>query len=359
MADMSRRAFALAAGGAFALAALGTRIEAAAQASQASKSDPLYFIDPDLRPAARQVQKMGPSGGKLTKDSLTQLRSGGASIAPTPLPQVPVSERHIPGRNGMPDVTVYVINADPNAVRPVVVHTHGGGYISGAAKWEVRYLQAMALELDCVVVTVEYRLAPETTYAGSKEDNYTALAWTYANAGELGIDRNRIALMGESAGGGHAALLAQTARDRGEVPLVLQVLIYPMLDDRTGSTHSVPAPIGTIGWTAQGNRFGWESFLGVEPGGPNVPSGAVPAREKNLVGLPPAFIGVGSVDLFVSEDIEYGRRLIETDIPTDLLVVPGAFHGFDRVAPETSVAKRFTLAKHNALRRAFGRTPKI
>ena len=163
--------------------------------------------------------------------------------------------------------------------------------------------------------------------------------------------------MGESAGGGHAALVAIKARDRGEIPLVFQSLVYPMLDDRTGSTVRMPPHIATVGWTAAENRLGWNSFLGVEAGGTSVPARAVPARHENLAGLVPAWIGVGGVDLFVSEDIEYARRLTLANVPTELLVVPGGFHGFDRMAPTTSLAQAFTRLKLDALRRAFGLGP--
>ncbi len=358
MTDISRRTFAIAAGGALAWATLGTSAHAIAQQAAGSSSDAFSFLDPELRETARQIQKMGPQGG-FNAETLAKFRSNPPPDRQPQVPGVPSSERHIPGRNGMPDVTVYVVNSDPKMSRPAILHTHGGGYILGSAKSEVPYLQEMARELDCVIVTVDYRLAPETTYKGSIEDNYTALAWTYANASELGIDRTRIALLGESAGGGHAALLAQVARDRGEVPLVLQGLIYPMLDDRTGSTRKVPSPIGTIGWNAVSNAFGWQAFLGQKPGGATAPKGAVPAREENLKGLAPAFIAVGAVDLFVNEDIDYARRLVDAIIPTELLVVPGAFHGFDRAAPDAGVSKMFTKAKLNAFRRAFGQPVKL
>ena len=185
------------------------------------------------------------------------------------------------------------------------------------------------------------------------DDNYAALKWVHDHADELGIDRRRIAVMGESAGGGHAALLAIMARDRGEVSVMFQALIYPMLDDRTGTTRQPASPIGSILWTPAKNRFGWECFLGQAPGTASVPSRAVPARQENLTGLPPAFIGVGTIDLFVDEDIEYARRLIDSGIPAQLVTVPGAFHGFDGIAANTTLSKRFNDAKLDALRRAF------
>lgn len=315
----------------------------------------LAHVDPELRPAAKQILAMMGQMASIDAEHLPQLRAG--TPAPPQLADVPVREMRVPASGSLPAVTVYVVNERTGAARPAILHTHGGGYILGSAKSEARHLQEIARQLDCVIVSVEYRLAPEARYSASVEDNYAGLLWLYRNAEALGVDRNRIALLGESAGGGHAALLAIAARDRGEVPLVLQALIYPMLDDRTGSTHQLPAHIGVVGWDAPANRFGWESFLGAEPGSQAVPKAGVPARQENLAGLAPAFIAVGGVDLFVSEDIEYARRLTEAGVPSELLVIPGAFHGFDQVAAETRLARIFTAAKFEALRRAFGMQP--
>jgi acetyl esterase/lipase len=250
-------------------------------------------------------------------------------------------------------VRVYLINLDATRARPAIVHVHGGGFILGSARDELGRLGAIATQLDCVIATVDYRLAPETRFSGSIEDNYSALRWVYRNADKLGVDRRRIAVMGESAGGGHAALLALAARDRGEVPLCFQALVYPMLDDRTGSTRAPGKNIGTLAWTAASNQFAWQSFLGRKPGGHDVPAAAVPARAADLAGLPPTFIEVGGIDLFVEEDIDFARRLVTAGVPTELLVVPGAFHGFDVFASQTHIAKRFIDAKVEALRQAF------
>jgi len=211
----------------------------------------------------------------------------------------------------------------------------------------------LAIELNCAIVSVDYRLAPETVFPGSIEDCYAGLAWVFANAAEQGFDTARIGVMGESAGGGHAATLAIKARDRGEVPVLFQCLVYPMIDDRTGSTVTLPRHIATVGWSAPENRLGWASYLGVEPGSATVPPEAAPARLQNVAGLPPAWIGVGSVDLFAVEDIDYARRLSLANVPVELLVVPGGFHGFDGAAADTAPARAFTQSKLNALRRAF------
>ena len=354
MVDFNRRQFAMLGGmtllGTLAAGSLG----ACASAPTAVASPDLGMVDPELREAAARILEMSSKGGGYSDETLPAMRERGASFIKPFLPDVPVEERKIPAATGMPDVAVFVVNGGGDVGRPAILHTHGGGHILGSAKGEVPYLQAMARELDCVIVTVDYRLAPETKYTGSVEDNYAGLLWLYKNAEELGVDRSRIALLGESAGGTHAALLAIAARDRGEVPIVLQALIYPMLDDRTGSTRSVPPFIGAIGWDAKANRYGWTSFLGQDAGSASVPVAGVPARATDFTGLPPSFISVGALALFVSEDIQYANHLIEAGVPTELLVVPGAFHAFDRIGAEAAVSKRFDAAKMAAFRRAFG-----
>ena len=352
MPEMTRRELAFGGLAVSLFSAALPRSARAAFAPGAETRDALWFVDPELRPAARQVQQMLGGISSLSEESLPQMRQGSTFSRP-PNAQVPWSEHKIAGAKGAPEVVIYAINAKPGASRAGILHTHGGGYVLGSAKGEIGRLQDVATALDCAIVTVEYRLAPETTYAGSIEDNYAGLRWLHENADKLGVDRSRLAVMGESAGGGHAALLAIAARDRGEIPLAFQCLVYPMLDDRTGSTRQVPETVGTLLWTAESNQFGWRSFLGQEPGADKVASAGVPARLANLAGLPPAFIGVGSIDLFVEEDIDYARRLIAAGVATELLVVPGAFHGFDLIAADTSVAKRFTAAKMEAVRRAL------
>ena len=348
---MDRRSFIgrSAAAAAAGLATLGST-SVLAHSEAATAIDPIAYLDPELRAAATQLM----AGGNLTlsNEALADLRRNGNATALPPLPEIPVREEVVPGS---PPVTLFVVNGGRAGKRPAILHTHGGGHILGSARSELRYLQELARDLDCVLVTVEYRLAPETRYTGSVEDNYTALKWLHTNAEELGVDPDRIALLGESAGGTHAALLAIAARDRGEVPVLFQALVYPMLDDRTGSTRQTPPWIGAVLWDAAANRFGWNAFLGSEAGGPNVPSAGVPARVADLSGLPPTWIGVGGADLFVEEDIAYASRLTDAAVPTELLVVPRAFHAFDRVVPEASVSQRFTAAKMDALRRAFAR----
>lgn len=159
---------------------------------------------------------------------------------------------------------------------------------------------------------------------------------------------------GASADGGHAAMLALTARDRGEVPLAYRLLIYPMLDDRTGSSRPARSGTGEFIWTAASNRIGWTSLLGVSAGSERVPTRTVPARRTDLAGLPPAFIGVGTLDLFMDEDIAYAGALAAEGVPLDLAVVPGAFHAFDGIADETRASRAFTARWMNNLATALG-----
>ncbi|GHC94679.1 alpha/beta hydrolase [Novosphingobium pokkalii] len=322
----------------------------------AAPVDPLAGVDPQLRAGAQIVLAMGAKLSPLTTARLPILREGGAAMAGPLRADVPVEERKVPVGPGIPDVTVYVINAGKRpggGPRPAILHTHGGGFVAGTAKAERGYLQDFAHALDCVIVTVEYTLAPEARFTRSLDETYASLRWLHDQAEALGVDRARLAVMGESAGGGHAALLAIRARDRGEVPLVLQALTYPMLDDRTGSTVTPPPGVGHLGWDTQANRFGWASFLGAEPGSRQVPAAGVPARCARLGGLAPAFIAVGGIDLFVDEDITYARRLTDAGVPTELLVVPGAYHGFDRVVPDAAPSRHLIESRLAALRRAF------
>lgn len=324
----------------------------AGPASDARVDAILARVDPELRESARRLV----GANAFPPLTLSRLTIGRTVNGPPDLAgaMVPFSETRIAGPKGAPDVRLQIINARPRGSnRPVLLHTHGGGYVMGTASASVLSLQDICLALDCPAVSVDYRLAPETTFAGSVEDNYAALKWLHANAGSLGADPARIALIGESAGGGHAALLAIAARDRREVPVAFQCLIYPMLDDRTGSTRKVAPGIGEILWTTQSNRFGWSSFLGVPAGSAKVPARGVPARTRDLAGLPPTFIGTGAIDLFVDEDIDYGQRLLNSGVPTEIVVVPGAFHGFDVFAPESSPARKFRTAMIEALRRAL------
>jgi len=262
-------------------------------------------------------------------------------------------QRFIPHLDAGPDVRVLVYTPPGDVIRPLLFHLHGGGYVLGSPEINDASNRTQAHSLNCVVVSVDYRLAPETNYVGSQADCYSALVWAYREADRLGIDTNKITLTGESAGGGHAAALAIRARDGGEVPVAFLLLDSPMLDDRTGSGNDQHAYCGEFVWTAENNRFGWQCHLGMEPGTAAVPEAAAPARARDLSGLPPTFIVVGAIDLFAEEDMEFARRLMRVGVPTELHIMPGAYHGFAVAGEQAPQVKQLLSLKRQALARMW------
>lgn len=237
--------------------------------------------------------------------------------------------------------------------RPAMLWIHGGGFIIGTPEQDEAHSLELCQRLGMVVAAIDYRLAPEHSYPVPMEDCYAALEWLYANSDDLQIDRARITVGGNSAGAGLAAGLALLAHDRGKVPLAFQLLIYPMLDDRTALRTDVDDKRLRL-WTSKSNRFGWSAYLGQEPGGGgDVPEYAAPARRRDLSGLPPAWIGVGTCDLFHDEDIAYARRLEEAGVPCTLKIVEGAFHGFEFAGLGTQVVQDFRQDYFAALGRAL------
>jgi len=228
-------------------------------------------------------------------------------------------------------------------VAPALLWMHGGGYVMGAAQHDDGLCRRFSSKLGITVASVEYRLAPEHPYPAALEDCYSALSWlTTAPA----VDPARVAIGGASAGGGLAAALALLTRDRGEIELALQLLVYPMLDDR--SPRSAPRHEYRL-WSPRSNRFGWAAYLGATD-----PEVAVPARRDDLTGVAPAWIGVGTCDLLHDEDLSYAERLRSAGVPCHVEVVPGAFHGFDRAASKAQVSREFFAAQCAALRAALG-----
>lgn len=242
---------------------------------------------------------------------------------------VRVVNRYAPGSNGAPPVRVLCYEpATRTARRPALLYMHGGGYITGAPELNDDQNFKWAEQLGIAVYAVAYRLAPETPAPGSVQDCYDVLRWMNENADTLGLDPTRVAVGGESAGGGLASALALLARDRGELAIAFQLLMYPMLDDRT-VVNDPPAYQGEFLWKRNHNRFGWTSLLGCQPGSAIVPPYAAAGRAEDLRHLPSAFIAVGAMDLFCFEGLDYARRLIEAEVPTELHVYPRAIHAFD------------------------------
>lgn len=344
LAILTRRNLALGALAAATVAALTNNSRASGV-----EADAFRLVDPELLPAARTLKTT-----VVNRQNLNQARAGFVPpVRPAPFPQPRATM--IPGPSGAPDVRVVIVDGTQGkAGSPAFLHMHGGGFVMGSIASNVPRLQELAQACGCLAISVDYRLAPETPFPGALEDNYAALRWLNRHAKDMGVDPMRVAVGGESAGGGHAAMLAIAARDRGEFHIAFQRLIYPMLDDRTGSTRHEPPFIGQFVWNEASNRFGWASLLGRAPGRAHPPYGSVPARVKDLAGLPPAFIAVGDIDLFVAEDIDYASRLVQAGVPTELTLTPGAFHAFDDIVPAAAATVRFHNAALRALKAGLG-----
>ncbi len=233
--------------------------------------------------------------------------------------------------------------------RPAVLWIHGGGYVMGTAAQEDALCRHYAEQLGAVVAAVEYRVAPEHPFPAALHDCHDALVWL-ANRDD--VDAEHVAIGGASAGGGLAAALALLARERGEVQPAFQLLAYPMLDDRTALRTDIDERHFRL-WNNTANRFGWRCYTGEAPGGPGISGLAAPSRSEDLSGLPPAWIGVGTLDLFHDEDLAYAERLRAAGVSCEVFVVDGAFHGFDIVRPSAPVSQRFRAEQVAALASAL------
>ena len=236
--------------------------------------------------------------------------------------------------------------------KPALLWIHGGGYVMGSAGDTDQTLAQIALETDCTVFSVDYRLAPEHAYPAALDDCFDCLLWLQKHANQLKIDPARIAIGGASAGAGLTAALALRARDEGTQQVLFQLLIYPMLDHRhrTPSSRAIQDPNL---WNEQTNRLAWALYLGALTDHDEIPLYASASLAADLTNLPPAFVCVGDLDIFLDEDIDYAQRLLQAGVPTELHVYPGAIHGFDMLAPDAAISQRLRTDVNNALQKAF------
>ena len=308
-------------------------------------------IHPELLPFRDQFPTL-----ELTSENLVQTRHElnrmtlETAAAIEGFDHVDVEDRQIDGPSSGQSLRLRLYSSgDPPGLRPCILWIHGGGYILGCPEMDEQLLCRKADELGCLVVAVDYRLAPEHPYPAALDDCDAALGWILDNASALGVDANTLVLGGASAGGGLAAALALRARDQRPGAIAFQCLIYPMLDHRTGT--SAPAGAGEYWlWGVEHNCFAWEAYLGPNDLTYGVSPFASPATAKRLKGLPPTYLCIGDQDLFYEEDIDYARRLRDSGVAVELEVVPGAPHGFDKLpAPlsEQSLQRRFkALSRH-------------
>lgn len=307
---------------------------------------PKNLIDPEV---AEALAALDLRLGDLSDATLAGIRERMRSVPiPTLSDAVERLDYSVPER---PSVSVRIHR--PKRVKehlPCIYWMHGGGMVLGRNVGDDPRFDRWCSQMDCVGVSVEYGLAPESKYPGPLEDCYAGLKWVHENAEQLGIDPQRIGIGGASAGAGLAAGLALLARDRGELAVAFQVLIYPMLDDRQATVSSQwNDPV----WPPNANRYGWDSYLGGLTGD-QVPAYAAPARATHLRGLPPTYLSVGALDGFSDEDIEYGNRLRHAGVSVQLHVYAGAPHGFDTLASSTALAQRANRDVVEWLRLQFG-----
>ena len=315
----------------------------------------LSMVDPAARPLAQAFAAFDPA-----RQGITQYRASLAQLFPADTQATDALHEELMIAGG-PDgkqlrLLIHRPQQSVDQPLPAILFLHASGFISGTPDMFSKANQAMAQQHQALVLSVQYRLAPESPFPAPLHDAYAALAWLVKHAQELGIDPARIIVMGESAGGGLAAMLALLARDRGEYPLAGQVLIYPMIDPRTGS---IDAPVqnpstGEFVWTASHNQFAWSALRGPALAEAWWPYFA-PALVPDLAGLPPTFIAVGALDLFLEEDVAYALRLSRAGVPLETHIYSGAIHGFDFV--NSAIATQYHADLAAALHRMLAAAP--
>ncbi len=299
-------------------------------------------IDPELLPALDVLPPL-----EITRENIADLRCELAELMPPiPMPNLLHDKVKISTEDGELDIHVY--RTSKTIGQAAVLWIHGGGYILGNA--EDGTAQQIATRCDCTVFSVEYRLAPEHPFPAGPNDCYAALRWMMSGDSGYGVDTGRVAIGGASAGGGMTAGVALMNRDLENFPLKLQLLLYPMIDN----LHATPS--GSITnhpvWNRRTSFRAWEMYLNGEPGEDASPYAAA-SRAANLEGLPPAYLCVGTEDLFCDENIEYARRLNEAGVATELAVLPGLYHGADGLVSNAAVSKRMREGYVRALEDAL------
>lgn len=271
-----------------------------------------------------------------------------------PLPDnVAVEDHHVAGLDGDPDVLVRTYRpADAGTSAPGLYWIHGGGMVLGSVDMDDAKAAGMAAELGCVVASVEYRLAPEHPFPAPLHDCVAGLAWFAGAATDLGVDPSKIAIGGASAGGGLAAGTALHARDNGGPALCFQLLVYPMIDDTTSSPSSRTITDDRV-WNTAANEAAWKAYLGDAFGNSDVSPYAAPTRATDLSGLPPAYLNVGDLDLFMDEDLAYASRLRAAGVSVEMHVYPGAFHGSNGFVAHSPLSIRWQAEELLALRNAW------
>jgi acetyl esterase len=303
-----------------------------------------YRFDPELAPWVPMLPTLDISDVASARAVSADL----AAQAPPYQSPVPltVTDRTVPGPEGAPDVAVRCYApADHASPLPGLLYIHSGGFVVGSVDNEDARARELAAVAAAVVVSVEYRLAPEHPFPAGLHDCYAALTYLAKNAAELGVDPAHIGVAGASAGGGLAAATALMARDQGGPELCMQYLGIPELDDRL-ETESMRAYTDTPVWNRPNAALSWQYYLG----GQQPSHYAAPARAGHLAGLPPAYVDVCEFDPLRDEGINYALRLVQAGVHAELHLYPGTFHGSSLIAG-AAVAQRMSKDATEAIRR--------
>jgi len=299
----------------------------------------MLSIDNELLEAASALAAAAPSAPPVVDDWKTRRANidalyGGLAAANTPDDRIEVVDFTVPSPDGHAiPLRLYKPENPPSAL---VVYVHGGGLIAGSLDGYDHVCRRYASAAGVAMIAVDYRLAPESPFPAAVEDCVTAVQWALEHAAER-VPGAPVALMGDSAGGGLAAATALVCRDRRIGPLAAQILVYPMLDDRTAVADPAIEPF--LAWSVADNITAWRAYLGDKYGTDDVPASASAARGVSLHDLPAAYLEVGQLDLFCAETVAYATRLMDHGVPVHLSVRPGAFHGFDQLAPHSRIAR--------------------
>lgn len=307
-------------------------------------------LDPELAAAVDLLPELDVADAPAARRTLSEM----TAALPPYRPRVPleIDDRAVPGREGSPNIPVRVYTpGHEGGPAPAILFMHGGGFVIGDLETEHGWAAKVAATVGAVVVSVDYRLAPENPYPAALDDCFAALEWVVSEANGLGIDRSRVAVMGTSAGGGLAAAVALLARDRGGPTICFQHLAMPSLDDRL-STPSMTGFIDTPGWRRSNATASWSQYLGTDAGSPEAPAYAAPSRAEDLAVLPPAYLYACELDPLRDEGLAYAQRLVQAGVPTEAHLYPGTFHGSGLING-AAVSRRMNAESLAALGRAL------